>query len=236
MLGWRWGGKTSSANTILGREEFDLRTTTQSVSRHGEVAGRKITIVDTPGWLGLAPVKWTAELVKQEIVSSVSLCPPGPHTILLVIRWDVSFSEEFRVAVEEHMQLLSEGVWSYTIVLFTRGDRLGDRSIEQHIESEGSALQWLVDKCGNRYHILDNETRGDGSQVTELLDKIEEMVAGNRGHHYEMEREMEERIEKGKRTEKKPRWLSGLLGRMRVTPPVRRAESNPYLPPNSKMF
>ncbi|XP_062336318.1 uncharacterized protein LOC134035336 [Osmerus eperlanus] len=181
LLGGRDEGKSSSGNTILGREEFDLRTTAQCVKRQGEVAGRQVTVVDTPGWWRIYPVESTTELVKQEIVHSVSLCPPGPHTLLLVIKLDVSFTEEDRRSVEGHLQLLSERVWSHTIVLFTHGDCLGDTTIEQHIETEGKALQWLVEKCGNRYHVLNNENRGDDSQVTELLDKTEEMVAANSG-------------------------------------------------------
>ena len=71
-------------------------------------------------------------------------------------------------------------------MLFTCGDWLGDTPIEQHIESEGESLKWLVEKCGNRYHILNNRKRKDHMQVTQLMEKIEEMVAGNRGHHYEI--------------------------------------------------
>ena len=201
LLGGRCEGKSSSGNTILGREEFDLRTAAQCVKRQGEVAGRQVTLVDTPGWWRNLPVDRTTELVKQEIVRSVSLCPPGPHTLLLVIWLDVSFTEEERRSVEGHLQLLSERVWSHTIVLFTCGDRLGDTTIEQHIETEGKALQWLVEKCGNRYHVLKNKNRGDDTQVTELLDKMEEMVAGNSGGHYEMDGEILDKIEERRRAE-----------------------------------
>ncbi|KAL0967178.1 hypothetical protein UPYG_G00248760 [Umbra pygmaea] len=203
LLGYRYAGKSSSGNTILGREEFDLRTAVQCVKRQREVAGRQVTVVDTPGWFRNYSVEWTTELVKQEIMLSVSLCPPGPHTLLLVIRLKTSFTEKHRRVIEEHLDLLSELVWSHTIVLFTRGDCLGDTTIEQHIESEGMALQWLVEKCGNRYHVLNNKNRGDGTQVTELLEKIEEMVAGNRGGHYQINREILEKREERRKTEER---------------------------------
>uniref|UniRef100_A0A4W5KW89 AIG1-type G domain-containing protein n=1 Tax=Hucho hucho TaxID=62062 RepID=A0A4W5KW89_9TELE len=120
------------------------------VKRQGEVTGRQVTVVDTP----------------------------GPHTILLVIQVDKTFKEGEVSAVEEHLELLSETTWSHTIVLFTHGDCLGDTTIEQHIERQVKALQWLVEKCGNRYHVLNTENRGDGTQITELLEKLDELVVG----------------------------------------------------------
>ncbi|KAG7234757.1 hypothetical protein INR49_003971 [Caranx melampygus] len=63
------------------------------------------------------------------------------------------------------------------LVLFSYGDWLGDTSIEQRIESEGAPLQRLVDRCGNRYHVLDNKRRGDEAQVAELVELVEEMLA-----------------------------------------------------------
>ncbi|KAG5282694.1 hypothetical protein AALO_G00058850 [Alosa alosa] len=178
LLGNRNAGKSSSGNTILGREEFGTSgRTAECVRREGETAGRRITVVEAPGWWNFT-VEQTLGRDKGEIVLSVSLCPPGPHALLLIINVSWLFTEAFRRAVQEHMELLGERVWSHTIVLFTRGNWLGDTSIEQHIESGGEALQWVVEKCGNRYHVVDNEKR-DGGQVTELLDKIEDMVAGN---------------------------------------------------------
>src|SRR4029434_10459049 len=83
LLEYISSGKTSSANTILGREEFDtVGRTALSVKRQGQVAGRQLTVVEAPGWWSNVNLKDTPELTKQEIVLSVSLCPPGPHAVL----------------------------------------------------------------------------------------------------------------------------------------------------------
>uniref|UniRef100_A0AAY4AR76 AIG1-type G domain-containing protein n=1 Tax=Denticeps clupeoides TaxID=299321 RepID=A0AAY4AR76_9TELE len=201
LLGYKYAGKSSAGNTILGREEFDLRRTAQCVKRHGEVAGRKVIVVEALGWWWNYLSEETPELTKQEIVSSLSLVAPGPHTLLLVVRVDTSFTETNRRSVEEHLELLSKRVWSHTIVLFTWGDWLGDRTIEQHIEHEGEDLQYLVEKCGNRYHVLNNKNKTDGTQVKDLLEKIEEMVAGNSGAHLKMNRKVLQKMQEKKKTE-----------------------------------
>ncbi|XP_066572368.1 GTPase IMAP family member 8, partial [Amia ocellicauda] len=202
LLGWRVTGKSSSGNTILGKEAFNTEIeamTEECEKSQDEVDGRQVTVVDTPGWWRSASVQRTPKHVKQEIVHSVSLCPPGPHAFLLLIPvGGVSVTETHRRAVQEHLELLSERVWRHTIVLFTYGHELGDTTIEQHIERD-KELQRLVEKCGNRYHVLNNSNRGDSTQVTELLDKIEEMVAENWGWHFttdisQIYRQTEERI------------------------------------------
>ncbi|XP_062398700.1 uncharacterized protein LOC134088650 isoform X2 [Sardina pilchardus] len=203
LLGIRGDGKSSSGNTILGRKEFGVSgRTAECVKREGETAGRHITVVDAPGWFYSSTVEQIPERHKRQIVLSVSLCPPGPHALLLLIRVTVSFTETHRRAVQQHMELLGERVWSHTIVLFTKGDQLGDTSIEQHIESEGEGLQWVVEKCGNRYHVVDN-MKSDGVQVTELLEKIEEMVAGNRGHQFDFDAEICKALQEKKREEER---------------------------------
>ena len=99
------------------------------------------------------------------------------------------------------MQLLGQSVWDHTVLLFPRGEYLRGRSIEQYIESEGEGLQRLVEKCRNRYHVFNNKNRHNRTQVTELLNKIEEMVAGQRGGCFEMDRTVMEETEKKKRTQ-----------------------------------
>ncbi|KAL0155976.1 hypothetical protein M9458_050239, partial [Cirrhinus mrigala] len=200
-MGYKTAGKSSTGNTILGREEFDLKRSAWCVRRHGEVADRHITVIDAPGWWKNYTVENSPELLKQEILLSMSLCPPGPHVVLLILRVDTKFKETERKAVQGHLDLLGERVWSHTIVVFTYGEYLLDTSIEQHIESEGQDLQWLVDKCGNRYHVLNNQNRSDDTQIKELLEKIEETVAQNNSCHFEIDRKILQEMKQRRREE-----------------------------------
>uniref|UniRef100_A0AAZ3PX03 AIG1-type G domain-containing protein n=1 Tax=Oncorhynchus tshawytscha TaxID=74940 RepID=A0AAZ3PX03_ONCTS len=124
--------------------------------------------------------------VQWMTLSPVSLCSPGPHALLLMVRVDRSFTGTNRRAVQEHLELITDAVWAHIIVLFNFGDWLGDTTIEQHIESEGEALQWLVEKCGNRYHVLNNRSNS-GFQVTELMRKIEELMSFNSSSYCKIE-------------------------------------------------
>lgn len=198
LIGGRWAGKSSSGNTILGKERFECgRTrTAQCEVRHGIVEGRMLTVVDGPGWKSSFSLTDIPEGDKQRFKLNPSRCPPGPQAFLLVIPVDSAFSVEQRRIVEEHMKLLGQRVWRYTMVLFTYGDFLGKKTIEQHIESEGDALKWLIERCSNRYHVFNNKDKGSSSQVTLLLQKIDEMVCDNNGTFYQVDEQTSTIIEK----------------------------------------
>lgn len=182
IVGWVFSGKSAAANTLLSRDEFPTSCRTEeSRTRRCEIAaGMQISVTDTPGWFKYFPVHYTPTHVTFEIKNALTLGPKRHHAILLVVPLGVSFLEEQRKVMLDNMETrLGKNVWRHTIVLFTWGDLLKDMSVEEHIESEGETLRWLVEKCGNRYHVLNNKNRKDYSQVTTLLEKIEEMVTEN---------------------------------------------------------
>ncbi len=183
LLGERETGKSSAGNAILGGPGyFQSGEATEECSRQQtEVSNRLVTVVDVPGWEG-GPEGLTPERVKREIGLSVTLCPPGPHAFLLALRVDAIIQAQ---AVREHLELLGEAVWRNTLLLFTRGDQLREGvTIEQHIQGGGKDLRWLVERCSNRFHAISSnsclESQNSKTQITELLEKIEKMVAGNR--------------------------------------------------------
>lgn len=105
---------------------------------------------------------------KIELLQALSLCGHGgPHVVLLVIPL-LDFTEPERRAVERRMEILTSAVWRHTIVLFTFGDLLRGKgkSVQEHIQSGGSALHWLMEKCRYRYYVMDNKTAITGKEET----------------------------------------------------------------------
>ncbi|KAI4885202.1 hypothetical protein NFI96_014583, partial [Prochilodus magdalenae] len=168
--------------------------------RQGEVAGRQVTVVDTPDWFcpGLS-----LEELRQDVELCVHLSAPGPHAFLLVIPVKQSTGEE-RGMLEKMEEIFGERCWRNTMILFTVTDEVQEKNIEEFIQSGNQEIQRLVEKCGNRFHCLTIREGGDGSQTSELLEKIEKMVEGNREEFYsseiylETESQIREMGEKGR--------------------------------------
>ncbi|XP_057696647.1 uncharacterized protein LOC130918712 isoform X2 [Corythoichthys intestinalis] len=189
MIGARRDGKSSTANTILRKQRFECGRipTVQSEALHEIVEGRELVVVDAPGWKNSPSLSEIPEREKEQFKINASKCPPGPHAFLLVIPIDARFSYEQKMTVEDYMKLLGDRVWQHTIVLFTFGDFLGSKTIEQYIESEGEALTWLIEKCQDRYHVINNKDKSNLTQVTELIEKIDEMVEANDNGFYRLD-------------------------------------------------
>lgn len=164
LVGGRRTGKSACGNTILSRRSFCTNVPTTSCREdRAQVFGRSLAVLDTPGCFSL-----TSELQEPACV------------LLLVVNVSASFRASQEEALEKQLEAAGAWVWSRTMVLFSHGDWLGPTSIERRIESEGEALRRLVEKCGNRYHVLDNKHWGHGAQVEELMELMEQMPIEDR--------------------------------------------------------
>ncbi len=136
------------------------------------------------------------EQLKAEIVKCVYMSAPGPHVFLLVMSLDMRYTNEEKNTVKWIQENFGEEASRYTIILFTRGDQLKGIMLDDYI-SENNDLKALVNMCGDRFHLFNNEDMKNRSQVTELLEKIEKMVSENGGQHYtnEMYRKAQDEIE-----------------------------------------
>nr|XP_689287.3 GTPase IMAP family member 8-like [Danio rerio] len=201
LLGKTGVGKSASANIILRKTAFKSALASKSVTREcqkdrAEFSRGRITVIDTPG---LFDTGIDNAQIMKEIVKCVSMAAPGPHVFLLVISL-VRFTDEEKDAVKMIQERFGDQSSMYTMVLFTRGDDLGGTSIKDFIEGDEN-LQNLIHQCGNRYHVFRNKETEDQVQVSELLEKIDRMVAENGGGYYT--NEMFQQVEKNIREEQK---------------------------------
>ncbi|XP_060768393.1 trichohyalin-like [Neoarius graeffei] len=189
LLGRTGSEKSAAGNTILGIEKRNQAaaatspSTQQSESTQREVAGRKVTVVDTPDWFS---PELSLEKLREDVGLCVHLSAPGPHAFLLVIPVKQPTGEE-RGMLEKTEEIFRERCWRNTMIIFSVTDELQKKNIEEFIQSGDQEVQRLVEKCGNRFHCLNIKESGDGSQVLELLEKIEQMIEGCREKIYSSE-------------------------------------------------
>ncbi|XP_056090699.1 GTPase IMAP family member 7-like [Rhinichthys klamathensis goyatoka] len=185
LVGMTGAGKSSSANTVLGRRVFRAARSGSSVTKEcwketEEVAGRKITLVDTPGLFDTAA---SEEYLKLEISKCLNMTAPGPHAIILVIKLG-PFTEEERLSVEKIRAIFGEEADKHTLILFTHGDELTDSSIRDYVDGASENLKEALIRCGGRYHLFNNKDMEDRNQVLELLEKLDDMISDNGGGFY----------------------------------------------------
>ncbi|XP_056311552.1 uncharacterized protein LOC130222943 [Danio aesculapii] len=180
LLGASGAGKSSIGNAILRREAFKESRTRESEIQRGRVEDRNISIIDTPGFFN---THLTAEelQMQNEMMKSLHLSYPGPHVFLLIINLE-NFTDDQKHIVQKILENFGPQALKFTMVLFTGREQMTRK--EWMLFRLSAEFQELVGHFRGQYHAINSTNQINQTQITELLEKIDETVKQNNYQHY----------------------------------------------------
>ncbi|XP_019220949.1 GTPase IMAP family member 8 isoform X1 [Oreochromis niloticus] len=165
--------KSSLEKIIIRKKEFNIPKVLggkQCRAASGEWKGKPLTVVKTPDIFSLS-VKTLLEVMK----SCVSLCPPGPNVLLLLVK-PSDFTEEDRKTLNLVLSLFGQDALKHSMVIITQKQEKGNNSVEKLIEDCNQRQNWFEKNCS-------------ATEYSELMEEMNEIVSENWGKYLMLKEE-----------------------------------------------
>lgn len=200
LLGPAGGGRTSLAETLLGRPDTREHSVSlmESTKRSRVMDGREVTVIDTPDLLGtsLGNGKRATEALR-----GLQLATPGPHAFLLVLHAPGSsegINQDAAREIQALTGLFGDEAAEYIIPVLTHADRLArGRTADKLVEVNAGGLKKALSLCGQRPELVDNRPNCPPETQSEtrrrLLGRVTEMKT-LRGHFVHELQRKEDRV------------------------------------------
>ncbi|XP_019639151.1 PREDICTED: GTPase IMAP family member 8-like [Branchiostoma belcheri] len=186
VIGKTGSGKSSTANMIVGSDEFGVtcsassqtKVSTYEIRNKGD---RKIAVVDTPG---ICDTDSNHDYICNEICKIATTFSKGLHALLLVVTL-ARFTQEEVDAIEMLRKLFGEEFMEYVVIVLTHKDDvdqdpkfMGD--VEKYIDDAPKNFKKLLEECKGQYVLFDNKTRDETlkrQQLAKLVNLITDRTA-----------------------------------------------------------
>ncbi|BFZ15473.1 hypothetical protein BsWGS_18512 [Bradybaena similaris] len=171
VVGRDGNGKSSTANSILGRTEFKPRSTSyqgsDDVQQHSEVIdGRNVSVVD--GISVRDGCTDSPENVKAIISLATQAVKIGFTALLIVLKYGVRFTNQEKNAISIIKSLFGDDVLrKYGVIVMSYGDSFASdmegeaTTFDDWCREQKGECQDLFKECGNRYVLFNNREKDD---------------------------------------------------------------------------